>query len=198
MRKIKLNKRRELLNHFNNLLFKRSDYLKNLKKNNIEGIKEVENEKVEILIDKCLGINTFERDYSFFNQPISRDQSPSGEKNKKKQIKIFPDLKILIQSPIEKSDPERYKKKDFKYDNFSNMYKNSNNYSQEKHKNILYGSYNSVNIKKKSLENDNDNYFNRLDRRIASSILNDNGKNIINNTFDRQKLDISINNRKGF
>ena len=145
-----------------------------------------------------MGINTFERDYSFFNQPISGDQSPSGEKNKKKQIKIFPDLKILIQSPIEKSDPERYKKKDFKYDNFSNMYKNSNNYSQEKHKNILYGSYNSVNIKKKSLENDNDNYFNRLDRRIASSILNDNGKNIINNTFDRQKLDISINNRKGF
>ena len=201
MRKVKLNKKRQLQEHFNNLLLKRSNYLKNLKKNNVEGLKEVENEKVEILIDKCLGINTFERDYSFFNQPINGGQSSSKDKNNKKQFKVIPDLKVLIASPIEKIDPQRYKKKDVIYDNFANMYKNNNNYSQEKYrKNILYGSYGTINAKRKLIENDNDNdkYFNKLEKKIASSLLTDNGKNIINNSFDRQKLDISVNNRKVF
>ena len=53
MKKIKLNKRRQLQLHLNNLLNKKSNYLKNLEKINNTGIK-IENEKVDILTNQLL------------------------------------------------------------------------------------------------------------------------------------------------
>ena len=41
MRKVRLNKRKQLQLHFNNLFNKKSDYLKNLIKQNTEGIKYI-------------------------------------------------------------------------------------------------------------------------------------------------------------
>ena len=51
MKIIKLNKRRQLQLHLNNLLNKKSNYLKNLEKINNTGIK-IENEKVDILTNQ--------------------------------------------------------------------------------------------------------------------------------------------------
>ena len=76
-----------------------------------------------MLIEKYLGINKFDRDYSFFNPPLVGIQPSSKEESKKKKLNIFPDLKILITSPVEKNDPERYKPKEYIGDNFSNIYK---------------------------------------------------------------------------
>ena len=195
MRKVRFNKRRQLQLHFNNLFNKKSDYLKNLIKQNTEGIKEIENEKVDILIDKCLGINKFERDYSFFNQPIY-GVSSSREETKKKKLKLFPDLKILITSPIEKNDPDRYKQKDYMEDQFSHIYKNNNTNSPER-KNILYGSYKPLNRKNYSLDNENKKkIFYRNVQDNSSSILAGIGKNIISDTFDKENLGVSITKRK--
>ena len=92
MKRIKLNKKRQLQLRFNYLFNKKSNYLKNLPKLKYDGLKEIENEKVEILIDKFLGINKFERDYSFFNPPlISMSTSPKEDPQKRK-LKLFPDL----------------------------------------------------------------------------------------------------------
>ena len=95
MQNIQLNKKRQLQVRFNNLLNKKSNYLKNLLRLNKEGIKEIENEKVNILFEKCFRINKFERDYSFFNPP-SNGAFSSREESKIKNIKFLPHLKILI------------------------------------------------------------------------------------------------------
>ena len=122
MKNVQLNKKRQLQLHFNKLFNKKSNYWKNLLNQNKEGIKEIENEKVDILINKCLGINKFERDYSFFNPPINGSLS-SREHPKKQKFNFLPNLKILITSPIERDYPDRYKQKDYIEDNFSNIYK---------------------------------------------------------------------------
>ena len=202
MRKVRLNKRRQLQLHFNNLFNKKSDYLKNLIKQNTTGIKEIENEKVDILIDKCLGLDKFERDYSFFNQPISGALSPNREEKKTKKLKLFPDLKILITSPIEKIDPGRYRQKDYIEDNFSNIYKNTINQKNntEKYKKIIYGSYKPIDRKKNSSENVNRiNHYNENEQKVSSSFLTSIGKSIINNnTFDKDNLDISGTRRNNY
>ena len=127
MKKSKLNKKRQLQLHFNYLFNKKSNYLQNLEKLNIEGVKEIEKEKVDLLIDKCLGINKFERDYSFFNLPKIRTLASSREEPKKKKLRILPHLKLLITSPVDKIEPGRYKQKDYLEDNFFDVYKNNNN-----------------------------------------------------------------------
>ena len=202
MRKVRLNKRKQLQLHFNNLFNKKSDYLKNLIKQNTEGIKEIENEKVDILIDKCLGLDKFERDYSFFNQPVSVALSPNREEKKTNKLKLFPDLKILIRSPMEKNDPQRYRQKDYIEDNFSNIYKNTINHKNntEKYKKIIYGSYKPINRKKNSIDNVNKiNYYNENEQKVSSSFLTGIGKSIINNnTFDKDNLDISGTRRKNY
>ena len=197
MRKIKLNKKRQLQIHFNNLFNKKSNYLKNLGNLQSEGIKEIENEKVDILIDKCLGINKFERDYSFFNPPISSSPSSPREEHKKKRLKLFPELKVLITSPIERNYPDRYKQKDIIEDEFSNIYKHNynNNIGKE---NKLYGSYNSINTKKNLLDKNNAKFYGRNKITIASPFLSGIGKNIISESYEKEDLDASIKKRNIF
>ena len=197
MKKIKLNKKRQLQIHFNNLFNKKSNYLKNLQNLNTEGIKEIENEKAEILIDKCLGINQFERDYSFFNPPLQNSEHSSREESKKKKLKLFPELKILITSPIERNFPDRYKKKDFAEDDFSNIYKNNNRNNIEK-ENKLYGSYRSISKNKNSFEKDNEKFYGRNDKKIGSSFLTGVGRHIITESYDKEDLESSIKKRKIF
>jgi hypothetical protein len=199
MKRIKLNKKRQLQLRFNYLFNKKSNYLKNLPKLKYDGLKEIENEKVEILIDKFLGINKFERDYSFFNPPLYGAIS-SRKEQKKKKLTFLPNLKILITSPIEKDYPDRYKQKEYTEDEFSNIYKNSNNNSLNKsrNKNIVYGCYKPINVINAILS-DNENkkkiiyYRNRDNPEMSSSIFTGTGKNIINNnTFEKENLNISI------
>ena len=135
MKKLKLNRKRQIKLHFINLFNKKSSYLTNLSKLKTEGIKEIENEKIDILIEKYLGINKFERDYSFFNPSLLGSQSPTN--SKKNKLKIFPELKILITSPLEKEEPNRYKPKNYIDDNFSNRYKSFNK-NKQGIKNQLY------------------------------------------------------------
>ena len=183
MKKIKLNKKRQLQLHFNYLFNKKSCYLKNLEKVRKEGSKEIENEKVDMLIEKYLGINKFDRDYSFFNPPSVGIQSSSKEESKKKKINIFPDLKILITSPLEKNDPERYKPKNYIGDNFSNIYKKVKKKTPEKN-NRLFGSYRLVNRNPYSFEDNNEKYFKRNEKKESSAFLTGIGQHVINNYND--------------
>ena len=189
MKRIKLNKKRQLQLRFNYLFNKKSNYLKNLPKLKYDGLKEIENEKVEILIDKFLGINKFERDYSFFNPPlISMSTSPKEDPQKRK-LKLFPDLKILITSPLEKEEPERYKQKEYLEDSFSNIYKNDGRNYKEKI-NKLYRSYKPIN--KNLITKENENYVSRNEKKDSSSFLLSIGKQIINESSNKDDIDISV------
>ena len=194
MKKIKLNKKRQLQLHFNYLFNKKSYYLKNLEKVRKEGNKEIENEKVDMLIEKYLGINKFDRDYSFFNQPSIGIQPSSKEESKKKKLNIFPDLKILITSPVEKNDPERYKPKEYIGDNFSNIYKKVKKKTPEKN-NRLFGSYRLINRNPYSFEDNNEKYFKRNEKKESSAFLTGIGQHVINNYNDyndKENLEIPI------
>ena len=189
MKRIKLNKKRQLQLRFNYLFNKKSNYLKNLPKLKYDGLKEIENEKVKILIDKFLGINKFERDYSFFNPPlISMSTSPKEDPQKRK-LKLFPDLKILITSPLEKEEPERYKQKEYLEDSFSNIYKNDGRNYKEKI-NKLYRSYKPIN--KNLITKENENYVSRNEKKDSSSFLLSIGKQIINESSNKDDIDISV------
>ena len=195
MKKIKLNNKRQLQLHFNYLFNKKSNYLQNLEKLNIEGVKEIENEKVDLLIDKCLGINKFERDYSFFNLPKIRTLTSSREEPKKKKLRILPHLKLLITSPVEKIVPDRYKQKDYLEVNFSNIYKNSNNNYHEKN-NKLYGSYKP--ISRNRFGGNEEKYFKRNEKKKFYSLLKGIGKNIINNYNVKEDSDYRIKRSKRY
>ena len=197
MKKIKLNKKRQLQLHFNYLFNKRSNYLKSLPNLNNEGIKEIENEKVDILIDKYLGINKFNRDYSFFNPPLYGSQPSFREESKKKKVKMFPELKVLITSPNERAEPNRYKQKDFMEDKFSNIYKTSNKNYQEKN-NKLYGSYNSLNKNKNLFGEEKEKYFRRNENKVPSSVLTSIGKYVIRDCNDKGELDSPLRGKQLF
>ena len=200
MKKVKLNKKRQLQLHFNYLFNKKSYYLKNLEKVRKEGNKEIENEKVDMLIEKYLGINKFERDYSFFNKPSVGVQPSSREESKKKKLNFFPDLKILLTSPIEKNEPERYKPKEYLGDNFSNIYKKVKKKTPEKN-NKLLGSYRIINRNPNSFEENNEKYYKRNERKESSAFLTGIGQHVINNNNDyndKEKLEIPIKRNNVF
>ena len=190
MKRIKLNKKRQLELRFNYLFNKRSNYLKSLPKLKNDGIKEIENEKAELLIDKFLGLDRFQRDYSFFNPPLMPANTPSKEDPKKRKIKLLPNLKILITSPLEKEEPERYRQKDYLEDNFSNIYKNSNKNFKEN--NRLCGSYRPLNKNKNMFKNEYENYLSRNEKQASSSFLSGIGKQIISENNDKEDNDTSI------
>ena len=195
MKKIKLNKKRQLQLHFNYLFNKKSHYLKNLEKVRKDGNKEIENEKVDILIEKYLGINKFDRDYSFFNPPSVGVQPSSREESKKKKTNIFPELKILITSPIEKNDPERYKQKDYIGDSFSNIYKKVIKKTPEKNNSRLFGNYKLINRNPNSFDQNNEKYFKRNEKKESSAFLTGIGQHVINNYYDindKENIEIPI------
>ena len=195
MKKVKLNKKRQLQLHFNYMFNKKSNYLQNLEKLRTEGVKEIENEKANILIDKCLRINKFERDYSFFNRPKIGTIASSREEPKNRKFKIIPNLKLLITSPIEKNEPDRYKPKDYLEDNFSNIYKNSSNNYPEKNKK-LYGSYKPITRNRNSFGEYEEKYLKRNRKNNYYSFLTSIGKNIINNYNEKEISDYPIKRNK--
>ena len=188
MRRVQLNKKRQRQIYFNSKLNQKSNYLKNLDYLNNESTKEIEDEKIDILIDKCLGINKFERDYSFFSPPINASHSPSPSKDNKKQKKrLFPELKVLITSPDEKEYPNKYKKKDYIEDSFSNIYKNSKinkNNAKDKISNKINDIYKPNNRYLHTLETNKINDNSRNDQNTYSSFLTGIGKTIMTQSID--------------
>ena len=193
MKKIKLNQKRQKQIYFDTKLNKKSNYLKNLVNVKDEGYKKIENDKVDILINECLGIDKFERDYSFFNPPIFGFQS-SNEISDKNKLRLFPKLKVLITSPSEKDFPDRYKQKGYVEDSFSNIYKNNYGNSIEKKNNIFSYNYKQKNKNYNTLEADK-NYLSRNGKNRGSSFLSGIGKHIFtysvekkqSNNFSKQK-----------
>jgi len=193
MRKIQLNPKRQNQIHFNTKLNKKSNYLKNLVNVKDEGYKKIENDKVDILINECLGIDKFERDYSFFNPPIYGFQ-PSNEISEKSKLKLFPKLKVLITSPSEKDFPDRYKQKDYIEDDFSNIYKNSYRSSLDKNNKIYSYNYKQKNKNYNTLETDR-NYFSRNGKNRGPSFLSGIGKHIFTYSIDKKPDDLSKQKR---
>ena len=188
MRRVKLNRRRQMQLHFDSLFNKKSDYLKNLVNVRTDGIKEIENEKVNILIDKCLGINQFDRNYGFFSPSIAATHSKTKDEPKKPKLRLFPELKVLITSPNERENPDRYKPKDYIEDEFSNIYKNKN-YFGEKNNNKLFGSYKPINRNRNrnTIESDVGIFYSKNENK-ENSFLSGIGRNIMLTTIEKEDL----------
>ena len=189
MRRVQLNKKRQRQIYFDSKLNQKSNYLKNLDYLKTESNKEIEDKKIDILIDKCLGINKFERDYSFFSPPVyaSHSSSPSKD-NKNQQKRLFPELKVLITSPDEREYPEKYKKKDYIEDSFSNIYKNhkiiNKNNANDKISNKINDIYKPNNRYVNTIETDKINYISRNEQNTYSSFLTGIGKTIMTQSID--------------
>jgi len=194
MRKVQLNQRRQKQIHFNSKLNKKSNYLKNLVNVKDEGYKKIENDKVDILINECLGIDKFERDYSFFNPPIFGFQS-SNDISEKSKLKLLPKLKVLITSPSEKDFPDRYKQKDYIEDDFSNIYKNSYRNSMEKKNNIYSYNNKQKNKNYNTLETDR-NYISRNGKNRGPSFLSGIGRHIFTYSIEKKQSNGFLNQKK--
>ena len=188
MRRVQLNKKRQRQIYFDSKLNQKSNYLKNLDYLKTESNKEIEDKKIDILIDKCLGINKFERDYSFFSPSVYASHSSSPSKDNKNQKKrLFPELKVLITSPDEREYPEKYKKKDYIEDSFSNIYKNNKinkNNANDKISNKINDIYKPNNRYVNTIETDKINYKSRNEQNTYSSFLTGIGKTIMTQSID--------------
>ena len=188
MRRVQLNKKRQRQIYFDSKLNQKSNYLKNLDYLKTESNKEIEDKKIDILIDKCLGINRFERDYSFFSPPVYASHSSSPTKDNKNQKKrLFPELKVLITSPDEREYPKKYKKKDYIEDSFSNIYKNhkiNKNNANDKISNKINDIYKPNNRYVNTIETGKINYISRNEQNTYSSFLTGIGKTIMTQSID--------------
>lgn len=113
------------------LLYGKSKYFKNLEKKKNDSYNLINTQKIEIIKDKLLRSNRFERNYALFSKN-NLELKPSITQTQK--IYFSPDIKPLFLSAEEEVYPNRYKKKKFDIDNFSLIYKvtNSSNYSEQK------------------------------------------------------------------
>ena len=133
----------------NKLLYGKSKYLKNLEKKKNDSFKLLNIQKFEIMKEKLLRANRFERNYMLFSKNDLKIKPASTHTQK---FYFSPDIKPLFLSEIEEVYPNRYKKKNFDTDNFSLIYKvtNSVNYPEKKPIIVLNTSaYSKLNEKRK-------------------------------------------------
>ena len=169
------------------LLYGKSKYLKNLVKRKNESYNKLTNTKIEIIKDKLIRANKFERDYSFFSKEKLVLKPLTMRQNK---MYFTPDIKPLILSPEEAEFPNRYQKKKFDIDGFSLIYKetNSSKFSQSKPIIVLNtSSYSKLNQKNKSQEKncfiDFENKKNFESNNNSSHVLNNSNNSNYTSSF---------------
>ena len=96
---------------------KKSNYLKNLEKQRYEGLKKIEEEKADILVDKILRRDKINRDYSVFSRYNFFD---------------FDKKNILIENNDKKSDNIKYYSRNNKNQKV-NKINSSSNFSKKNH-----------------------------------------------------------------
>ena len=141
------------LKELHNLLYGKSKYLKNLVKRKNESYNSLTNKKIEMIKDKLIRANKFERDYSIFSKEKLVLKPLTTRKSK---MYFSPDIRPLILSPEEAENPKRYKKKVFDTDNFSLIYKETNSSKYSKTKPIIVlntSSFSKLNQKGRYKEN---------------------------------------------
>ena len=157
--------------NFDQKLNQKSSYLNHLSNQNSKSLKSLRAQKLNILYDEISGNNNFQRNYILFD-PIRKDKKIN--KNKEEESKIInmemnnnisqkiplllPYLKMVMTSPNEKENPEKYQKKDFMIDNFSGIYLKPKAISLHKIKQNKIEN-NSYKINKKKPNNKNSNEF---------------------------------------
>ena len=170
---------------FYKLLYGKSKYLRNLVKKKNESYNLLSKQKIEIIKEKLLRINRFERDYSIFSK---EKLIPNSNTIKEYKYYFSPDIKPIFLSPEEEIYPNKYKKKEYDIDGFSLIYKetNSSNYSQGKPIKILNtSSYAKLNEKPKYKSiKDGENCFINLEDRKSYDYSNTryNNSNLFNNS----------------
>ena len=134
---------------FYKCIYGKSKYLKDLEKKKKESYDLLTKQKFEIIKEKLLRTNGFNRDYSIFSKEKLALKTEPIKSNK---FYFSPDIKPIFLSNEEINYPNRYRKKQFDTDNFSLIYKetNSSNYSKSKPLIILNtSSYANLNEKGK-------------------------------------------------
>ena len=167
-----------------NLLYGKSKYFQNLVQKKNESYNLLSQQKIEIIKEKLLRSNRFERDYSIFAK-----EKLILKPNTIKSTKFYfsPDIKPVFLSPEEESYPNKYKKKEYDIDGFSLIYKetNSSNFSKPKPLKILNtSSYTKLNEKGKYKKNKGENHFIDLEDRKNFEFPNSryNNSNMLNNS----------------
>ena len=131
-------------------LYGKSEYLKHLVKKRNESYNIITKQKYELLKEKILRTNKFERDYSIFSREKLMLKPIKKERNNK--FYFSPNIKPIFLSSEEINYPNRYQKKKFDIDNFSLIYKETNSSKYSKSKPIIIlntSSYNKLNEKGK-------------------------------------------------
>ena len=131
-------------------LYGKSEYLKHLVKKRNESYNIITNQKYEILKEKILRANKFERDYSIFSR--EKLMLKPIEKEKNNRFYFSPYIKPIFLSSEEVNCPNRYQKKKFDIDDFSLIYKETNSSKYSKSKPIIIlntSSYTKLNEKRK-------------------------------------------------
>ena len=178
---IKIHKRKKSYQEkFNDLLNKRSRYLKSLLQENINSKKVLTTEKEDILMEKLYNYGKFDRDYSVFS-PQTQENVMSRSKSKTNKLNIFPELRVFIVSPEEKAYPDKYKKKEYIYDDFSKIYKNS---SWGLNNKKVIECINRFKPKKNINKNDNNSPF-----------LTNVGSNIVSMSMDQENMESKKRNK---
>ena len=140
-------------------------------------------QKIEIIKEKLLKKNKFERDYSLFSK-----EKLSSKPNSYKSHKFYfsPDIKPKFLSPEEEIYPTKYQKKKFDIDGFSKIYKetNSSKFSRPKPIKIL----NTSSYLKLKVKGRNEDDFKDFEGTSNNESSNNryNNSNLFNNNNSNQ------------
>ena len=172
------NKNKYKKKYFSNLsaiLNDKPDYLKNLEKKRIDGLKKIKEEKARLIIDDTLKINKFKRNYSCFSHNSMIDKSI-----KPLTIDIFQ----ILKKPIKYRIIENYSNKKVITKQVDNILF-SNEYIQKKNLEIKHSNnFNNINNKNKRYKL----LMNIGKQVMKKNIINDeNGKN-----YNYRNIDIQI------
>ena len=118
---------------------KKSNYFRKLQKTKINGLKKIEEDKIELIINKIIGIGEFKRDYSLFANTQNKQRQNTEKKN------ISKNMKYKIENILEKSYEKKRQNRRY-YDSYNreNIVKNdkydkSRSYSKgKKYKTIIF------------------------------------------------------------
>ena len=156
------------VNCFKDILYKKSEYLRNLETRKNKSYRIINKTKNELLKQKIIKSNIIQRNYKIF----SKNEIFIPE-NKNSKFYSTPNIKQVILSSEESEFYPRYRKKVFDIDNFSLIYKNNTTAYPIRVNNKIM-----VNDKIKNINNN----YSKINRSSFDSFLTSVGNSLMYNS----------------
>ena len=141
---------------------RKSNYFRKLPNKKYEGLKKIEEDKIDLVIDKILGIGEFKRDYSMFSNPPNKLRKSTENKNLNKNVRYK--LESMLEKDFEK------KRQNKRFDDLGDIDKKEYESEARKFKNVkIYRTLTFKNDTTQPQQNNSPTFFTSIGNNIIVS-----------------------------